>query len=62
MAIDALETIDRAVERGTLVPAPAQGACTWCEFRPVCGPGAEHRVARKPPAFLDDLRWLRDQP
>ena len=35
---------------------PAQGACAWCEFRPVCGPGGEHRVARKPQAFLEDLR------
>ena len=62
MAIEALETIDRAVERGTLAPAPAEGACTWCEFRPVCGPGAEQRLARKPQAFLDDLLWLRSRP
>jgi CRISPR/Cas system-associated exonuclease Cas4 (RecB family) len=41
MALEALETIDRAVERGTLAPAPAEGACTWCDFRPVCGPGED---------------------
>jgi CRISPR/Cas system-associated exonuclease Cas4 (RecB family) len=62
LAIEALETIDRAVERGTLVPAPAEGACTWCEFRPVCGPGEEARVARKPQALLADLVWLRSRP
>ena len=62
MAIEALETIDRAVERGTLAPAPAETACTWCEFRPVCGPGAEQRLARKPQAFLEDLLWLRSRP
>jgi hypothetical protein len=62
LAIEALETIDRAVERGTLAPAPAAGACTWCEFRPVCGPGEEQRVARKPQAFLADLLWLRSRP
>jgi hypothetical protein len=62
MAIEALETIDRAVERGALAPAPADGACTWCEFRPVCGPGEEERVARKPQAFLEDLKWLRSRP
>ncbi len=62
LAIEALEAIDRAVERGTLAPAPAEGACTWCEFRPVCGPGSEQRVARKPQAFLADLLWLRSRP
>jgi len=62
MAIEALETIDRAVERGALAPAPADGACRWCEFRPVCGPGEEERIARKPQAFLEDLKWLRGRP
>jgi hypothetical protein len=62
LAIEALETIDRAVERGTLAPAPAEGACTWCEFRPVCGPGEAQRVARKPQQFLSDLVWLRGRP
>ncbi len=62
LAIEALETIDRAVERGTLAPAPADGACTWCEFRPVCGPGEAQRVARKPQQFLSDLLWLRGRP
>ena len=62
LAIEALETIDRAVERGTLAPAPAEGACTWCEFRPVCGPDEEQRVARKPQALLADLVWLRSRP
>jgi ATP-dependent helicase/nuclease subunit B len=62
LAIEALETIDRAVERGTLAPAPAEGACTWCEFRPVCGPGEEQRVTRKPQAFLADLLVLRGRP
>jgi hypothetical protein len=62
LAIEALETIDRAVERGTLAPAPAENACTWCEFRPVCGPGEAQRVARKPQQFLSDLLWLRGRP
>ena len=62
LAIEALETIDRAVERGVLAPAPNAGACVWCEFRPVCGPGEELRVGRKPPAFLEDLRVLRSRP
>ena len=62
LAIEALDTIDRAVERGRLAPAPADGACTWCEFRPVCGPGEEERVRRKPQAFLQDVTWLRSRP
>jgi hypothetical protein len=62
LAIEALEIIDRAIERGTLAPAPSAGACTWCEFRPVCGPGEEQRVARKPAAFLEDLLTLRNRP
>jgi hypothetical protein len=62
LAIEALEIIDRAVERGTLAPAPSAGACAWCEFRPVCGPGEEQRVARKPGGFLEDLLTLRNRP
>ncbi|MFI5076879.1 MAG: PD-(D/E)XK nuclease family protein, partial [Vicinamibacteria bacterium] len=62
LAVEALETIDRAIELGTLAPAPAAGACAWCEFRPVCGPGEEHRVARKQQAFLQDLLTLRSRP
>ena len=41
-----LEIIDRAIETGFLAPAPAEKACTWCDFRPVCGPTAERRVSR----------------
>ena len=62
LAIEALDTIDRAVERGALAPAPAEGACRWCEFRPVCGSGEEERVRRKPQAFLQDVTWLRSRP
>jgi len=62
LAIEALDTIDRAVEHGTLAPAPAEGACRWCEFRPVCGPGVEHRLERKLQTHLADLVWLRSRP
>ena len=27
--------------------APAERACTWCDFRPVCGPREEERITRK---------------
>lgn len=62
LGIEALEIIDRAVERGTLAAAPADGACAWCDFRPVCGPNEEARVRRKPPEWLADLNELRSRP
>jgi ATP-dependent helicase/nuclease subunit B len=62
LALEALDTIDRAVERGTLAPAPAEGACRWCEFRPVCGSAVEQRVGRKLQTHLADLVWLRSRP
>jgi len=60
--IEALEIVDRAVERGDLAAAPGEGACAWCDFRPVCGPDEEERIARKPPDRLRDLIELRSRP
>ena len=60
--IEALEIIDRAIERGDLAAAPAEGACAWCDFRAVCGPAEEDRIRRKPPERLRDLRELRSRP
>ena len=57
--VEVLEIIDRAVETGTLLPAPRDGACRWCDYQAVCGPGAERRSARKDPAPLGDLSSLR---
>ena len=58
--VEVLEIIDRAVEAGTLLPAPREGACRWCDFLAVCGPGAEWRAQRKDKAPLQDLLGLRD--
>jgi CRISPR/Cas system-associated exonuclease Cas4 (RecB family) len=57
--LQALTIIDRAVEQGFLVAAPAERACTWCDFRPVCGPREEARVERKAKDKLADLAALR---
>ncbi|MEQ1908076.1 MAG: PD-(D/E)XK nuclease family protein, partial [Vicinamibacterales bacterium] len=57
--IEALEIIDRGVESGFLAPAPDEGACTWCDFRPVCGSTAERRSRRKAPEPMADLIELR---
>ena len=62
MGIEALEIVDRAIERGELPAAPAEGACAWCDFRPVCGPNEEERVGRKPQERLRDLAELRSRP
>jgi CRISPR/Cas system-associated exonuclease Cas4 (RecB family) len=56
---EVLATIDRAVEDGFLPPAPADRACTWCDFRPICGPREEERTASKDRDRLKDLEALR---
>jgi ATP-dependent helicase/nuclease subunit B len=62
LGIEVLEIIDRAVELGTLVPAPMDRACTWCDFRSVCGPHEEERARRKSAGLLADLQHLRSRP
>ncbi len=57
--IAVLTIIDRAVEQGFLVAAPAERACAWCDFRPVCGPHEQERAARKASDRLGDLDALR---
>ena len=55
------EIIDRAVEHGFLpAAAPAERACTWCDFRAVCGVrGRRQCVNRKAKDNLADLDALR---
>ncbi|HUR33760.1 MAG TPA: PD-(D/E)XK nuclease family protein [Vicinamibacterales bacterium] len=60
--IEALEIVDRAVETGFLAPAPDEGVCTWCDFRPVCGSTAERRSHRKAQEPMADLIALRRKP
>jgi CRISPR/Cas system-associated exonuclease Cas4 (RecB family) len=60
--VEALEIIDRAVQLGFLPPAPREDACTWCSFRPVCGPSEASRIDRKPQDRLADLHELRSRP
>jgi CRISPR/Cas system-associated exonuclease Cas4 (RecB family) len=57
--LHALTIVDRAIEQGFLVAAPAERACTWCDFKPVCGPREEERVKRKAADRLADLEVLR---
>ena len=61
MGIEALEIIDRAVELGRLPPAPAEKACAFCDFLPVCGPNQERRARRKSREQIADLLELRNR-
>jgi len=62
LGLEALEIIDRAIELGFLPPAPADRACTWCDFRIVCGPHEAERVKMKSADKLGDLDTLRKMP
>jgi ATP-dependent helicase/nuclease subunit B len=57
--LQVLQIIDRSLELGFLSPAPADRACSWCDFRPVCGPREQERTARKHTDRLADLEALR---
>jgi CRISPR/Cas system-associated exonuclease Cas4 (RecB family) len=48
-----------AVSDGFLPAAPAEGGCKWCDYRMVCGPYEETRVALKPAARLAAIERLR---
>ena len=39
IGLEALEIVDRAIELGFLPAAPAERACTWCDFRAGLRPG-----------------------
>jgi CRISPR/Cas system-associated exonuclease Cas4 (RecB family) len=60
LGVEVLEVIDRAVDTGFFAPVPREKACSWCDFRIVCGPAANDRVgrfkSREPLADLDALR------
>jgi CRISPR/Cas system-associated exonuclease Cas4 (RecB family) len=58
----ALHTIDSAIGDGFLPAAPRQGACDYCDYRPVCGPHEELRIRSKPKTRLEALYELRAQP
>jgi CRISPR/Cas system-associated exonuclease Cas4 (RecB family) len=62
LALEVLEILDRGIEHAVLLPAPAPGACKWCDFKPVCGASEEQRLARKPTGTLEDLAALRKLP
>jgi ATP-dependent helicase/nuclease subunit B len=60
-AIQVAETIGEAVALPFLPAAPAKEECSFCDYRPVCGPHEERRVARKKKG-LETLLTLREAP
>jgi ATP-dependent helicase/nuclease subunit B len=57
-----LQTIQRSIEGGFLPAAPQAGACSLCDYRPVCGPYEEMRTRRKQPERLETLVEIRNLP
>lgn len=56
------DTIDTALQEGFLPAAPEPGGCEHCDYRVVCGPYEEQRVARKDRRRLRGLEKLRGAP
>jgi hypothetical protein len=57
-----VEIVGDALRDGFLPAAPAKGACTWCDYKVVCGPYEQIRVERKPAERLAALVRLRGLP
>jgi ATP-dependent helicase/DNAse subunit B len=57
--LEVVETVDEAIADGRLPAAPREGACLWCDYRLVCGPYEEQRVARKRGDALARLERIR---
>lgn len=57
-----LATVDGALEEGFLPAAPDKDECRYCDYRPVCGPYEDLRVARKQRSRLGALNDLRLEP
>jgi CRISPR/Cas system-associated exonuclease Cas4 (RecB family) len=56
------KAVGAALDDAFLPAAPDEGACRWCDYRPICGPYEELRAARKYPPPLAPLRALRERP
>ncbi|MBO0737948.1 MAG: PD-(D/E)XK nuclease family protein [Alphaproteobacteria bacterium] len=61
-ATQVADAIGGAVSRAFLPAYPAQDECTRCDYRLVCGPHEERRIARKPRTDMQALLMLRGAP
>ena len=57
-----MTSVDRSIAEGFLPAAPREGACQYCDYRPVCGPYEESRIRRKSKDRLALLHELRETP
>ncbi len=55
----AVSLVRADIDRGFLPALPAERACQWCDYRPVCGPWEERRTARKETGQIRNLLELR---
>ncbi|HVE84333.1 MAG TPA: PD-(D/E)XK nuclease family protein, partial [Myxococcales bacterium] len=60
LAREVSQVISSAITEGFFPAAPVRGACDYCDFLQVCGPGEEARWKRKRTPELKDLKALRD--
>jgi RecB family exonuclease len=58
----AMQTVDYHIGDGFLPAAPAEEACSLCDFHAACGPYEEMRVHKKSQKELDPLNLLRGMP
>jgi len=61
-AAQVADAVGDAVARGFLPAYPAKDECARCDYRVVCGPHEERRIARKPAARVEPLVTLRGAP
>ena len=54
------DTLAHHLDAGFFPAAPSKGACEYCDYRPVCGPYEESRVAKKARDKLVQLTKLRE--
>jgi ATP-dependent helicase/nuclease subunit B len=57
-----IEIIDASLAQGFVPAAPRREACTYCDYRIVCGPYEERRVENKKPERVRLLEELRNIP
>jgi ATP-dependent helicase/nuclease subunit B len=57
-----MDLIEESLVQGFLPAAPRKDACTYCDYRIVCGPYEEIRIQRKRPERLRLLEQLRSIP
>lgn len=61
-ALGALEQLDGAADKGHFPAYPGDGACSRCNYKPVCGSRAEHRSDNKEPGPVTAAaQWWRSQ-